>query len=149
MFAAYWSLTQMERIARRTLQWAVSLSVWDLETGNYNTNERQSLDYSSNSFFWKEPNALRSSLFRWKQQVSRSARLPCISGTLQMVVLKVGMRHRSHGEACVCLKQIHMLFLAFWGVWSMKQNWECRRQEQEQCRSLNWFWAQWERCTAN
>lgn len=69
------------------------------------------------------------------------------SGTLQMAVLKVGMKHRGHsreyhGGACACLEQIHMLFLAFWGVWFVKQNWECRRQEQlflSSRRKMHWL----------
>lgn len=61
------------------------------------------------------------------------------SGTSQMVpewlFWKLVMRHRGHsieyhGEACICLEQIHMLFLAFWGVWFVKQTWACRRQKQ-------------------
>lgn len=53
-----------------------------------------------------------------KGQVPISVGLPCVFQVLpQMVVLKVGMRHRghsmeNHGGECVCLEQIHMLFLA-------------------------------------
>lgn len=56
------------------------------------------------------------------------------SGTVQMALLKVDVRHRGHcmdyhGGAYICLEQIHMLFLAFWRVWLVKQNWVCRRQK--------------------